>query len=84
MKIIEIMGDGNLCSKEDLARYFHKLVYPLRIKKYHVKHSHATMEDGELIITNLIMDAINREDFTKGSVCRNGGFFVLTCYVPHF
>ena len=71
MKIIEIMGDENLCSKEDLARYFHKVAYPLGIKKYQVKHSYATTEDGEPIITTLVMDAINSEDFTRGSVRRN-------------
>ena len=70
MKIIEIMGDANLCSKEDLATYFHKVVYPLGIKKYQVKHAHASTEDGEPIITSLIMDAINSEDFTRGSVRR--------------
>ena len=71
MKIIEIMGDVNLCSKEDLGRYFNKVVYPLGIKKYQVKHSHVTMEDGKPIITTLIMDAITSKDFTRGSVCRN-------------
>ena len=71
MKIIGIMGDANLCNKEDLARYFHKVVYPLGIKKYQVKHAHATTEDGEPIITTLIMDATNSEDFTRGSVRRN-------------
>ena len=71
MKVIEIMGDENLCSKEDLVRCFHKVVYHLGIKKYQVKHSHATTEDGEPIITTLVMDAINSEDFTRGSVRRN-------------
>ena len=74
MKIIEIVDDANLGSKEDLTRYFHKVVYPLGIKKYQVKHAHASTEDGEPITTALIMDAINSEDFTRGSVRRNRGF----------
>ena len=70
-KIIEIVGDEKLCSHEELGRYFHQVVYPLGINKYQVKHSHATTEDGELIITTLVMDAINSEDFTRGSVRTN-------------
>ena len=71
IKIIEIVGDEKLCSNEDLGRYFHQVVYPLGIKKYQVKHSHATTEDGEPIITTLVMDAINSKDFTRGSVRTN-------------
>jgi len=69
--MFEIVGDEKLCSNEDLGRYFHQVVYPLGIKKYQVKHSHATTEDGEPIITTLVMDAINSEDCTQGSVRTN-------------
>ena len=71
IKIIEIVGDEKLCSNEDLGRYFHQVVYPLGIKKYQVKHSQATTEDREPIINTLVMDAINSEDFTRGSVRTN-------------
>ena len=65
--------------KKTLEVTFTMWFTPLGIAKYQVKHPHAATDDGEPIITSLIMSAIECEAFTRGSV--GTPFF---CFVSHF
>ena len=71
LKIGEIVDDEKLFSNEELERYFHQVIYPLGIRKFQVKLGREISEDGEPVITTLIMKAIFSEASTRGLVCTN-------------
>ncbi|KAJ7380542.1 hypothetical protein OS493_009008 [Desmophyllum pertusum] len=66
--IIDIVDDDDdICSHEDLRKYFRNVVYPLRINKYQINQCKGSNEDGEPLITSLVLHAISCGTFTRGA-----------------
>ena len=69
LQIINLVNDDTLASIEMLEKYFLDDIYPLCIKKYQTKQENGTTtEDGEPIITSLILKRLRCEALTRGKV----------------